>query len=211
MENHSSNKLILASKSPIRRLLLRNAGLEFETQAADIDERKITTLALKGSEDLAQICGILAAEKAQKISKLERKACVIGADQTLELDGVLINKPENLDHAREQLLSFRGKTHILRSAVCLIKEDKTVLSYSDSAYLTMRNFSHSELDAVLQREGDMVLSAVGAYRLEGPALQLFDNVVGDYFTVLGLPIFKLIAGLRQYAPHFLLGAQNNAS
>lgn len=209
MENHHFDKLILASKSPVRRLLLRNAGLEFETQTADINERKITDQALVGSSELKEVCGILAAEKALKISKTHSQAFVIGADQTLELNDRLFSKPENLDHAREQLLSLKGKTHILRSAACIAKENKILWAYADSAQLTMRDFSNAELDAVLQREGKTVLSAVGAYRLEGPALQLFDNVVGDYFTVLGLPIFKLIAGIRQHAPHLLLGAQDN--
>src|SRR5690606_27491379 len=115
----------------------------------------------------------------------------------------LLHKPADLAEARTQLLGLRGKTHRLDAAVVLHHDGAVRFETVETARLTMHDFSQDALDAVLAREGEAVLGSVGAYRLEGPSIQLFSAVKGDYFTILGLPLLPLLSALRQLAPHLL--------
>ena len=189
--------LILASQSATRKALLTGAGLIFESSPAPIDERAIEAGQLgKHPRALAQQ---LAGEKALAISRLNPAATVIGADQVLAFTS-LLHKPTDLAEARSQLLLLRGKTHHLHAGVALARDGEILWAEVDTAALTMREFDEAELDAVLAKEGEAVLAAIGGYRLEGASINLFERIEGDYFTILGLPLVKLLAALRRYAP-----------
>ena len=128
---------------------------------------------------------------------------MIGADQTLSLGAELLHKPEDRSAAVAQLDRLRGRTHRLHAAVTLVRGETLLWSDVQTAELTMRDFDPDERDAILDREGDAILSSVGGYRLEGPSIQLFEAVTGDYFTILGLPLLPLLAALREFSPHYL--------
>ena len=189
--------LILASQSATRKALLSGVGLRFESSPAPIDERAIENGLLgKHPRALAQQ---LAGEKALAVSRLDPEATVIGADQVLAFTR-LLHKPADLVDARNQLMALRGLTHHLHAGVALARNGEIVWSDVETAALTFREFEEAELDRVLAREGEGVLASVGGYRLEGASIQLFERIEGDYFTILGLPLLKLLAALRRYAP-----------
>lgn len=196
--------LILASKSAARRTLLRQVGLRFTIQSADINERSIESAFAAKSTGPGNIALELAAAKALAVSAQSPGNFIIGADQTLWFEGKNLHKPHNMKDARHQLQSLRGKTHTLYSAVALVKDEQRIWQHVSEAHLTMRSFTDIELESILTQEGEVILSSVGAYRIEGPSIQLFDRIEGDYFTILGLPLLDLLAGLRQYASEVFL-------
>ncbi|GHA23388.1 Maf-like protein R00002 [Devosia pacifica] len=195
--------LILASKSETRRHLLESAGLVFETHASSINERDLEAQVEQNGADARDVATLLAGAKARAVAAENPSAWVIGADQTLSLGPDRMNKPDSLDAARGQLDRLRGKTHRLHAAVVLARGDNIVWSSIETAELTMRKFSDSERDLVLELEGERVLGSVGSYRLEGPSIRLFERVSGDYFTILGLPLLALLEALREFAPEVL--------
>lgn len=195
--------LILASQSETRKALLTQAGLVFSTTPASVDERALESTTLEAGGDGRDVALLLAEHKARAVSKLNPGAIVIGADQTLSLGTQLLHKPASRNDAAAQLDQLRGKTHRLHAAVALVQDGALLWSDIETAELTMREFSPEERDDVLAREGDAVLSSVGAYRLEGPSIRLFETVTGNYFTILGLPLLPLLAALRLHAPESL--------
>ncbi|WEK04195.1 MAG: Maf family protein [Candidatus Devosia phytovorans] len=195
--------LILASQSETRKALLQQAGLVFTSQAASIDERGLEQAAIEAGGDGRDVALLLAQRKAAAVAVNNPGAIVIGADQTLSLGTELLHKPVDRAAAVAQLDHLRGKTHRLHAAVAVVKHDQLLWSDIQTAELTMREFTPEERDDVLAREGDAVLSSVGSYRLEGPSIRLFETVTGDYFTILGLPLLPLLAGLRTHAPETL--------
>lgn len=195
--------LILASQSAARKSLLVGAGLTFESSPAPIDERALeATILGKAPHDIARL---LAEAKALSISSLLPAHIVIGADQVLSLEKHILHKPADWSAARSQLDQLRGRTHTLTCGVTLARRGRIIWSETVEAHLTMRKFSDAERDAVLAEEGDEVLNSVGAYRLEGPSIRLFERVEGDYFTILGLPLLPLLGALRAFAPETLKG------
>lgn len=191
--------LILASQSSARRALLAGTGLRFETSPAQIDERALEAEVLGKGGDAPIVARRLAEAKALAVS-LTRRGVVIGADQVLADDGELLHKPEDLAAAAAQLDRLAGRTHYLHAGVALALAGRLLWSTIETASLTMRDFDAAERDAVLALEGRGVLGSVGAYRLEGPSIRLFEQIEGDYFTILGLPLLPLLAALRQHAP-----------
>jgi septum formation protein len=198
--------LILASQSPARRALLEKARIGFYVRSAFIDERAVEAEALAAGADGADVARRIAGAKAKAVSAIVPEALVIGCDQILALEGELLHKPKDMAAARKQLWHLRGRTHHLNAGIALVRGGDTVWAHVESAALTMRAFSEAECDEVLALEGEAVLDSVGAYRLEGPSIRLFDSVAGDYFAILGLPLLPLLAALRQHAPQFLIGA-----
>ena len=187
--------LILASASPSRRQLLANAGLDFtiELSGVDEDEVKLSLVAERaGPQDVAET---LAELKAQRVSKRNPSAMVIGADSTLACNDRLFDKPPTLAAARQQLLDLRGQTHELCSSVVVARGGARLWHHNEHARLTMRPFTESFLDAYLARAGEGITASVGTYHLEGVGAHLFSRIDGDYFTILGLPLLPLLSFL----------------
>jgi septum formation protein len=188
--------LILASQSRARQTLLANAGIAFEAVPADIDERAVQQASrLVAPGDIA---ALLAREKALYVSMRQPGQLVVGADQTLALGTRLFSKPAGRTQAAEQLRALAGRSHELHSAVAVAREGKILFEAVTVARMTMRRLDEAEIDAYLDEAGDAVTSSVGAYQLEGLGVHLFERIEGDHFTILGLPLFKLIAFLRQH-------------
>ena len=190
----SARPIILASGSAIRRQLLEAAGIAFTVVPADVDERAIQ-LSYDGGAP-AEVARRLARLKAEAVSKANPSALVIGADQVLALGLAIFHKPAGIAEARMHLNSLRGQTHALHSAVALAENGAAVWETIDVARLTMRDFSNAFLDAYIARAGERICQCVGAYEYEGFGLQLFEQVKGDYFTILGLPMMPLLSELR---------------
>lgn len=175
--------------------MLADAGVPFAVQAAEIDED-----AVKAAHDPADAAGLaveLARVKALAVSRHDADAWVLGADQTLAFDGGLVSKAASPGEARARLMAMRGRAHQLYSGAALARDDQVVWSGVDMATMRVREFSETFLDAYLAAEGEGLLACVGAYRLEGMGSQLFEAVEGDYFTVLGLPLWPVLAELRR--------------
>ncbi len=191
----TGQRLILASRSAARRAMLTGAGVAFTARDSAVDEPAIkASLPGIAPTDLALE---LARAKALAVSRQDPEAWVLGSDQTLDLEGTMVSKARNLSEARDRLLSMRGRTHHLNAAAALARDGTVVWSGVDTARMTMRRFSEGFLDAYLQAEGEDLLGSVGCYRLEGLGSQLFDRVEGDYFTVLGMPLWPVLAELRR--------------
>lgn len=190
-----TGRLILASGSAARRAMLADAGVPFTVQVADIDED-----AVKATHDRTDASGLaveLARVKALAVSRHHDEAWVLGADQTLAFDGGLVSKAVSLEAARMRLLAMRGRVHHLHSGAALARNGQIVWSGVDTATMRVRDFSVAFLDAYLEAEAGAVLACVGSYRLEGMGSQLFEAVEGDFFTVLGLPLWPVLAELRR--------------
>ena len=191
----TGERLILASKSAARRAMLEGAGVPFAVQVADVDEA-----AVKAMHDPADAAGLaveLARVKALAVSRHDAEAWVLGADQTLSFQGGLVSKAASLDEARVRLRAMRGTIHQLHSGAALARNGQVVWSGVDTATLRVRDFSDAFLEAYLKTEGEGLLACVGSYRLEGMGSQLFEAVEGDYFTVLGLPLWPVLTELRR--------------
>ncbi len=189
--------LILASQSPFRATLLKNAGVLFLTQGARIDERSVEEPLRTSGASPQDIALELAKAKALEVSVRHPEALVIGSDQILSLGSHIFHKPEGLAGAKRHLLALSGKTHQLNSGVALAKNGEIVWAHVSVASLTMRALPDSFIDRHLARVGERVLSSVGAYQYEGEGLQLFEDIDGDYFTILGLPLLPLLKELRK--------------
>ncbi len=189
-------KLILASQSAIRANLLQNAGLKILIDPAHIDERDVEKQAADQGATPCQIAQFLAIAKAQAIHKNHPTDLILGADQTLSLQGQRFSKPHDRAAARLQLQQMRGKTHILCSGASLVREGVVLWSGVSEAKLHMRDFSDAFLENYLDKAGEQVQKSVGAYQLEGVGIQLFERIEGDYFTILGLPLLQILQALR---------------
>jgi septum formation protein len=190
-------RLILASKSPFRAMLLNNAGVPFTAESARIDEREIErSLQAAGASPLT-VALELAKAKALDVSVRRSDALVIGSDQTLSLGAKMFHKPDGMDDARRHLQALSGKTHQLNSGVALAQHGKILWEDVSIARLTMRRLSDAFIDRHLDRVGEQVLSSVGAYQYEGEGMQLFETIDGDYFAIVGLPVLPLLGELRK--------------
>jgi septum formation protein len=188
--------LVLASASPIRQALMRNAGLAFEVVPSTIDEREAERPLVAAAAPPSDIAALLAVVKAVAVSEARPDALVIGADQVLEIDGERLTKPADMEAARRQLLSLSGRTHQLHASLAAAREGNVIWEASETVSLHMRELSPQFVGRYLARAGEAALGSVGAYQIEGLGIQLFERIDGDYFAILGLPLLPLLAFLR---------------
>lgn len=186
--------LVLASQSKARQMLLANAHIEFESDPADIDERAVQ--ASSGLPAPGDIAGLLAREKARIVSVRRPSRYVVGADQTLALGARIFNKPAGRAQAADQLRALAGHCHELHAAVAVARDGKLLFEHVSIARMTVRQLGDAEIASYLEEAGDAVTSSVGAYQLEGLGIHLFEQIEGDHFTILGLPLLELLAFLR---------------
>ena len=196
-------RLILASASAARRAVLAAAGLRFESHAAAIDEAAVKTAARADGLSATNTALLLADLKAQRIAARDPDALVIGCDQLLVCGDAWFDKPADRAEARDHLIRLRGRPHTLITAVLCHRNGQRLWHHVAKPSLTMRPFTDTFLDAYLDAEADHLTSTVGAYRLEGPGIHLFDRVEGEHAAILGLPLLPLLGFLRQ---HGILGA-----
>ncbi len=189
-------KLVLASKSPSRAAVLKNAGLDFAVMPSAVDEDEIKLSLKAEGAPPGDVATTLAELKAVRVSHGMGEALVIGGDQIMTCGDVAFDKPVDMDHARGHLLALRDKTHLLHTAICVAKEGAVIWRHLEVPRLTMRAFSDSFLDEYLESAGERVLASVGAYQLEGLGAQLFARIEGDFFSILGLPLLPLLDFLR---------------
>jgi nucleoside triphosphate pyrophosphatase len=188
--------LVLASGSASRRAMLEAAGIPIEVRVAALDERAVEAAARPGGP--VETAALLAREKAKAVARHMPDRLVVGADQTLALGGRRFDKPPDRAAARDQLMTFAGKTHHLHSAVAVACNGAVLFEDTDTASLTMRELSKSFLDRYMEAAGPSVLDSVGAYQLERLGIHLFERIDGDHFTILGLPLLKLLGFLRRH-------------
>lgn len=191
-----TSNLILASSSASRQMLMRNAGLAFSSIPAEIDERAIDERLAKAGASPETIAVELAKAKALAVSASHPDAYVIGSDQTMSLGDRIYHKPKDMDEAHANILSLSGKTHRLNCGVAIAKNGDVIWSATSVADMSVRPLTPDYVSRYLERSGKQVLSSVGAYQLEGEGIQLFTEISGDYFTILGLPLLPLLAQLR---------------
>ena len=188
-------RLILASASAIRLRLLHDAGIAVVARPAAVDEAAIKCRARTDGASADETALLLADRKAACLAR--PRAIVIGADQLLACDGMWFDKPADRAAARMQLLALRGRAHVLHTALVVYRDAHCVWRHVSCPRLTMRAFSDAALESYLDLEGERLLCSVGAYRLEGPGVHLFDTVEGEHAAILGLPMLSLLSCLRQ--------------
>jgi septum formation protein len=185
--------LVLASSSAIRRAMLEAVGVEHETEAADIDEA-----AAKGrAGEPAELALELAAAKAVAVSARRPSEWVVGSDSVVSVGGRMFDKPADVGQAAEHLRAFSGQPMQLTSAVALARNGEVDWSHCEGATLKVRDLSEGFIADYLEREWPAVSHCVGVFRIEGPGVQLFESIDGDYFTILGMPLLPLLGALRE--------------
>lgn len=193
------NQIVLGSGSRARRQMLAAAGLSFVVETSNINEPSIRadTLATDSTMAPARLAQLLARAKALDVSARHPDSTVIGGDQILAMAGEIITKPRSIEAARDTLVRLRGRMHELHSAVAVANKEEITFTHVATARLLMRNFSDEFLDDYLRRVGSEVQQSVGAYQLEALGVQLFEEIEGDYFTILGMPLLPLLRELRK--------------
>lgn len=189
-------ELVLASGSAIRRQVLESAGVAFTVIKPDVDEAVIKAERCELSP--AEMALVLGEAKAEAVSGQNPGKLVLGADQTMELDGALLDKLPRAELARERLMAMRGRQHYLHSGLALYCDGAPVWTHSQTSTLHVREFSDAFLDTYLEQAGFALTASVGAYAYEGLGAQLFERVEGDYYAILGLPLIPLLHALRQH-------------
>ena len=177
--------------------MLRNAGIETEANPSRIDERAVE--AAVGDADLSpeDLARILAEAKAVEVSERFPDALVVGSDQVLSLEDEVLHKAADMEEARRRLLRLSGRTHHLNSAVALARGGTAIWAHVSIARMTMRRLDPGYVGRYLSRAGEQVLRSVGVYQIEGEGVQLFDEIDGDHFTIVGMPLLPLVAELRR--------------
>lgn len=191
-------ELVLASGSVVRAQVLANAGIPFRVEPSSVDEEIIKARMIAEGRQPREIADALAEAKALDRSRANPEALVLAADQILVFEGECISKARSLSEAAFLLRRLRGTLHRLVSAVVLAQNGEAVWRDVETATLWMRPFSDDFLNEYLATEGEVLLSSVGCYRLEGRGIQLFSRIEGNYFTILGLPLLHVLPALREH-------------
>ena len=185
------NKIILASKSKVRKDILDNNNILSDVKPSNVDEDIVKESLIKEKASPEIISKNLAELKANKVSLIELDQLVLGADSVIDLEGELISKPENREEALFILKKMNGKKHSLISSVCISKNGSMIWNHTDKATLTMKKFSDEDLRKYLSRISDEALYAYNVYQIEGAGRNLFSEIEGDENTIMGLPIKKI--------------------
>ena len=185
------NKIILASKSKVRKNILDNNNILSSFRPSNVDEDVVKESLIKEKASPEIISKNLAELKANKVSLIELDQLVLGADSVIDLEGELISKPENREEALFILKKMNGKKHSLISSVCISKNGSMIWNHTDRATLTMKKFSDEDLRKYLSRISDEALYAYNVYQIEGAGRNLFLEIEGDENTIMGLPIKKI--------------------
>ena len=185
------NKIILASKSEVRKDILDKNNIECIVEPSNVDEDPVKKSLLKEKASSEIISKNLAELKANKVSMKKTDEVVLGADSVIDLEGELISKPESREEAMEILRKLNGKSHFLISSVCISKNGSMIWNYTDKAKLTMKNFTDDELKNYLSKISDETLYAYNVYQIEGEGRSLFASIEGDKDTIMGLPVKKI--------------------
>ena len=185
------NRIILASKSKVRKDILDKHNIMCDVEPSNVDEDIVKLSLIKENATPEIISKNLAELKANKVSSKNVNQIVLGADSVIDLDGELISKPQSREEAMIILRKLNGKPHFLISSVCISKNGSMIWNYTDKATLTMKNFSETQLLEYLARISDENLYAYNVYQIEGEGRNLFSNISGDENTIMGLPIKKI--------------------
>ena len=192
------NKIILASKSKVRKEILDKHKILCEVKPSNVDEDVVKQTLIKELASPEIISKNLAELKANKVSLNELDRLVLGADSVIDLNGELISKPESREEALEILKKLNGNKHNLISSVCISRNGSMIWNYTDKAELTMKKLSEQDLKAYLSKISDETLYAYNVYQIEGEGRNLFLNINGDEDTIMGLPVFKIKEYLKNY-------------
>ena len=185
------NKIILASKSKVRKDILDNNNILSDVRPSNVDEDIVKESLIKEKASSEIISKNLAELKANKVSLKELDQLVLGADSVIDLEGKLISKPENREEALFILKKMNGKKHSLISSVCISKNGSMIWNHTDKATLTMKKFTDENLRKYLSKISDEALYAYNVYQIEGAGRNLFSEIEGDENTIMGLPIKKI--------------------
>ena len=185
------NKIILASRSKVRKKILEDNKITCRVEPSNVDEDSVKESLLKEKATPTIISKNLAELKANKISQKFINEIVIGADSVIDLEGEIISKPNDRDKALKILQKINGKTHQLVSSVCISKGGHMIWNYTEKASLTMKNMSLLELEVYLKKISDTTLYAYNVYQIEGEGRNLFSKIEGDENTIMGLPVKKI--------------------
>ena len=192
-------KIILASKSKVRKDILNNHGINCEVYPSNVDEDSVKISLTNEKASPETISKNLAELKANKVSNKFPNKLVIGADSVIDLDGKVISKPEDRNQALDILKSLNGKTHSLISSVCISMGGSMIWNFTDKAELVMKKFSITELEEYLSKISDEALYAYNVYQIEGLGKSLFSKINGDSDTIMGLPVKKIKEYLKNFA------------
>ena len=192
------NRIILASKSEVRKKILLENGISCSVEPSKVDEDVIKDSLLKEGATPEIISKNLAELKANKISNKNPSELVLGADSLIDLDGQIISKPKSREEAFNILKKMSGKSHFLISSVCISKKGNMIWNYTDKAELVMKNFNDNELKNYLSKISDKILYAYNVYQIEGEGKKLFSEIKGNKNTIMGLPIDKIKNYLQEY-------------
>jgi len=185
------NKIILASKSKVRKKILEENGIACIVEPANVDEDLVKESLIKEGVSPLGVSKSLAELKANKISQIKNGELVLGADSIIDLNGEIISKPLDRNEALTILKKLNGKKHYLISSVCVSRNGSMIWNYTDKASLTMKNFTDVELANYLSKINDRDLFAYNVYQIEGKGRDLFKKIDGDENTVMGLPVAKI--------------------
>ncbi len=191
-------KIILASKSKVRKKILDDHNILNEVKPSNVDEDIVKSSLIKEKASPDLISKNLAELKANKISGKFSDNLVLGADSVIDLDGELISKPENREEALEILKKLNGKKHHLISSVCISKNGSMVWNHTDKATLTMKKMNEDDLKSYLNKISDEALYAYNVYQIEGEGRNLFSSIDGNENTIMGLPVEKIKKYLDNY-------------
>ena len=192
------NKIILASKSKVRKQILDKNNIYNKVEPSNIDENVVKESLLKEKATPDIISKNLAELKANKVSLKQTDQIVLGADSVIDLEGELISKPDSREGALKILKKLNGKKHYLVSSVCISKNGSMIWNYTDKASLTMKNFSDEDLRLYLSKISDEALYAYNVYQIEGEGKNLFSKIEGNEDTIMGLPIEQIKEYLNNY-------------